>query len=267
MATETFNSTTSWECPQGVSSVEVECWGAGGKGGIPDVDLELKGIGGGGGAYSKSTLDVTPGNNYTIHVGISDDASGGDTYFNDSSTVLAKGGENGGTNIAAAGGLAAEGVGTTKYSGGSSSTSFGTGASSAGTSSNGTNSSDGTNGAIAPEGGGNGGSLTGGTINASGLPGSAPGGGGGGANPFGTGGALGGAGRITLVYTIESGPSNAPVYYIDSDNPIQNIRPSIKTGKSRYAEQSSPNTLLTNNNLNIDYLDSKFDNPNYYRRP
>ena len=31
--TETFNASTTWQAPAGVTSVTVECWGAGGAGG------------------------------------------------------------------------------------------------------------------------------------------------------------------------------------------------------------------------------------------
>jgi hypothetical protein len=61
---ETFNASTTWTAPVGVTSVEVECWGAGGSGGS-SANNDSSG-GGGGGAYSRSlSIVVVPGNNYT----------------------------------------------------------------------------------------------------------------------------------------------------------------------------------------------------------
>lgn len=123
MATDTYSTagTTSWVAPTGVTSVDVECWGAGGGGGSQSQN-RIKG--GGGGAYSKKlSIAVTPGNSYTVVVGSggaagvgnnSQGGTGGDTYFIDISTVLAKGGVGGGPAGALAGGtggLSASGVG------------------------------------------------------------------------------------------------------------------------------------------------------------
>lgn len=128
--TETFNSSTTWEAPANVFSVDVEAWGAGGSGGMGAAN----GSGGGGGAYSKKlSIPVTPGNSYTVTVGTGGAAisttntagnSGGDSWFKSTGDVLAKGG--GGGNFAAAtdpisggtGGDSGAGVGDTKYSGG-----------------------------------------------------------------------------------------------------------------------------------------------------
>ncbi|OAQ38277.1 hypothetical protein A5893_15935 [Pedobacter psychrophilus] len=65
-----FNSSTTWTCPSGVNSVEVECWGAGGSGGTATGTLGRAGGGGGGGSYVKNVVSVTPGVVYTITVGI-----------------------------------------------------------------------------------------------------------------------------------------------------------------------------------------------------
>ena len=60
--TETFTSSTTWEAPAGVTSVQVEVWGAGGGGGN-GADGDKGGGGGGGGAYAIDTaITVTPGN-------------------------------------------------------------------------------------------------------------------------------------------------------------------------------------------------------------
>ncbi len=106
---DTFFSNGTWTCPAGVTSVSVECWGAGG-GGTTNT------AGGGGGAYSKKTVAVTPSSNYAVVVGTSAaNANGGDTTFA-STTVVAKGGLSGGNGRT--GGQASAGTGDTKYSGG-----------------------------------------------------------------------------------------------------------------------------------------------------
>jgi Secretion system C-terminal sorting domain len=57
-----------WLCPAGVTSVQVECWGAGGAGG-GNTASNTRGGGGGGGAYTISTVTVIPGTTYIIAVG------------------------------------------------------------------------------------------------------------------------------------------------------------------------------------------------------
>lgn len=65
---------TIFKVPAGVSSVTVQLWGAGGTGGSGrGGDYNASGGGGGGGgggAYRKQTLSVTPGQEYTISVGL-----------------------------------------------------------------------------------------------------------------------------------------------------------------------------------------------------
>ena len=132
---ETFLASGIWTCPVGVTSVQVECWGAGGGGGgCFFIDAKGAGGGGGGGAYSKkNTYAVTPTNTYNYFVGAkgavtasADGGVGGDSYWvvQDASSCSAKGGGGGkvGTNTAqgagGAGGALADGFGDTKYSGG-----------------------------------------------------------------------------------------------------------------------------------------------------
>lgn len=153
---QTFNSTGTWTCPAGVTSIDVEAWGAGGAGGGNTANTDGSG-GGGGGAYSKSTIAVTPGTTYTVTVGTGgigsfiNGTAGGDSWFNTTGTLLAKGGNGGisGTLVSGAaggnGGSAASGVGTTKFSGGNggygrnnNTGRGGPGGSSAGTAANGT---------------------------------------------------------------------------------------------------------------------------------
>ncbi|GEM_PF-2008300 len=193
---QTFNSSTTWTAPAGVTSVMVEIWGSGGGGGSNDSGGGAGG--GGGGAYSLQVVSVTPGNNYTVTIGTAGRYQpGGDSWFSTTGTVLAKGGGDGRNASAsapgngAAGGAASGGIGTAKWSGGNGATGFypagpgtGGGGGSAYTTANGGNASGSTGGA---------GTGAGGTGNES--WGFAPGGGGAG------GGGAGAAGRVVLSYT------------------------------------------------------------------
>lgn len=121
-----LTSGTSWTVPTdwttSGSSVEVVGGGAGGNGGGYST-----GDGGGGGAYSKAiNVALTAGNTVTYAVGAggATDIAGGDTYFCNSIANCASiagtavvAGAKGGT--LSAGGAAASGIGTTKFSGGS----------------------------------------------------------------------------------------------------------------------------------------------------
>ena len=188
--TITTPGTSTFTVPAGVTSLTVEAWGGGGRGGDRTDNNNVALAGGGGGAYSKGTISVTPGNSYTVVVGAgsTSTAAGGDSYFINTATLLAKGGGSvaDNSNTAGSGGAAASGVGTTKYSGGNGATgtggSFGGGGgSSAGTAFNGNFTNTTTNqrnGATAPSGGGDGG--TGAASGTPGTIGSTPGGGGGG---------------------------------------------------------------------------------------
>ena len=205
----------SWTCPPGVTSITVECWGAGGKGGARATSTGSCG-GGGGGAYSRSILTVTPGTTYllTLGAGATTTNAGGDTYFGNTtagnpanSLVLAKGGSSvaNNTTTGAAGGLSTNGIGTIKYSGGNgftATTGGGGGGSSAGTGANG-NPATSTTGATAPTGGGNGGNGRT-TSTGVGLAGATLGGGGGGAYRTSSGnsaGGNGGKGVVIITYT------------------------------------------------------------------
>lgn len=216
MTIETFNSSTTWTCPVGVTSVQIECWGGGSTGGTGlyhyYLNYNRSGAGGGGGAYSKkNSFTVTPSSNYTVSVG----TAGVQTYFNNVSTVLAKAGTTA-TGGPSPGGAAASGVGDIKYSGGNGGamTAAPTGlsmdgasaGSSAGTGANGNNgSTKSTSNVTAPTGGGNGGG--GGAAGSVGTAGSAPGGGGGGGGVMNANkaGGTGATGRIVLTYTAVTG--------------------------------------------------------------
>jgi hypothetical protein len=195
---ETFSSpgATTWTCPAGVTSVTVECWGAGG-GGV--IAAPFPPGGGGGGAYSRSTLTVIPGNVYPLTVGAGvAGGDGGQSFFIDAATVMAMGGSQalGHLNSGQPGGQASAGVGEIKFSGGTG----GNGANASHNGGGGAGASRTTNG---PNGGLNG--------NGSGGIAVFPGGNGGDANtggtaPGGGGGSglvtAGGAGRIVLTYPV-----------------------------------------------------------------
>jgi subtilisin-like proprotein convertase family protein len=225
--TQTFNSSSSWTPPAGVTSVTIECWGAGGSGG-GNSNTNDGGGGGGGGAYSKGTVTVVPGTPYTVTVGTggngnsgSNGSPGGDSWFSTNTSVMAKGGgaglePTGPGGVAGTGGQASAGFGNIiKFSGGNggagrdnSTGTGGGGGSSAGTAANGAAGAVGAGsagaGGTAPAGGGNGGN--GGASTSNGSDGVTPGGGGGGSgdkSTFGSNrsGGDGANGRITVTYT------------------------------------------------------------------
>ena len=122
----TTNGTYSWTCPAGVTSVNVQCWGAGGAGGGVTSNGTYGGGGGAGGAYvSTNSISVTPGNNYTVTVGkggsggTGNGSSGGNSWFSSSGTILASGGAGGQSNNGSPGTGSTIGcIGTTIYKGG-----------------------------------------------------------------------------------------------------------------------------------------------------
>jgi len=159
----------------------VQTWGAGAAGGdsLPALN---QGPGGGGGGYS-SKANVTAANGATMQVGTGGAtayANGGDTWFDGASLAASEVGAKGGvggdfnTSLGGAGGAAASGIGTIKFSGGAGGNATGGSDSGGG----------GGGGAAGPNGDGkNGGSCTGANFGA----------GGGGGSGGGTAGAVGGA--------------------------------------------------------------------------
>jgi len=67
--TETFYTSDSFTVPAGVTSIIVECWGAGGAGGGSTSNMK-GGSGGGGGGYTTAILSVTPGQSIPYVVGV-----------------------------------------------------------------------------------------------------------------------------------------------------------------------------------------------------
>ncbi|MCX6309143.1 MAG: T9SS type A sorting domain-containing protein [Bacteroidia bacterium] len=225
-------STQTWNCPAGVTSITVECWGGGGAGGGAKSNLAANyalGGGGSGGGYALKVITVTPGTPYSLFVGAggvstvpaSDGvaaASGGASFFINATTVNANGGVGGiGKSTTASGSIYGAGgvfsatnqVGTTKYNGGNgvigTGSNTGGGGGSAGTVSNGNVGINAPNAqaTAAVTGGGTGGAPYN-AVNRDGYAGGAPGGGGGGAKAGGTSlsrlGGNGGAGKITITY-------------------------------------------------------------------
>ena len=120
----------TWVCPTGVTSVCALCIGGGAGGMSGNLG------GGGGGLGYKNNISVIPGQSYTVHVGHGGTGStatpntdyanvrGGDSYFITYGTVLGKGGGNYGTppTTAMGGGFIGDGGGrgghATTYGGG-----------------------------------------------------------------------------------------------------------------------------------------------------
>nr|WP_315213608.1 LamG-like jellyroll fold domain-containing protein [uncultured Flavobacterium sp.] len=184
--TQTFTSNGTFTVPSGITTLQVEAWGGGGKGGTRTSNGESGG--GGGGAYAKKTVSVIAGTTYNVQVGTgsSSTSAGGDSWFIDNSTILAKGGNSVANNSTTGviGGSATASIGTVKLAGGKGADGTtnkygGGGGSSAGILLNGTDATN-ASGAIAPTGGGKGGNARS-VDTGSGTVGSVPGGGGGGA--------------------------------------------------------------------------------------
>ena len=211
-STVTTPGIQEWVAPAGVTAIEVEAWGAGGRGGSRTSGGNSAYGGGGGGAYSKGLVSVIPGNTYYINIGqgATSTSAGEDSWFNATNSVpnsnnfvLAKGGNSVSNNSTSgvSGGASNSGFGNiVRYNGGrganrASSNGGGGGGSSAGYSANGnyTNPQSTSTGATAPLGGGNGGNGRTGS-GGNGNAGTAPGGGGGGANRSSGSSATGGNG-------------------------------------------------------------------------
>jgi hypothetical protein len=214
--TSTFTASGNWICPQGVTSVTVEAWGGGGRGGNSSGGSGAA-SGGGGGAYAKKTITVTPGNTYSVMVGLGGDyqaiANGGDSFFNNATTVKAAGGSAPGVNAVsgALGGLIVNCVGDVVYNGGnggnSPATDSGGGGGGAGSNGNGGNGNLTTAGTGTSIGGGNGGSgVSSGVGSYSALT---IGGGGGGAAGNNYAGGYGARGEVRITFVCPGSTSVA----------------------------------------------------------
>ncbi|WP_333875880.1 LamG-like jellyroll fold domain-containing protein, partial [Flavobacterium sp.] len=220
ITSQTFTSSGTFTVPAGVYQVTVEGWGGGGKGG-DGLNIGNVGGGGGGGAYATKSIPVVPGTTYTVNVGLGATtvANGGDSWFINTSTFLAKGGTTALNNVTtgAAGGSAASSIGDVTSSGGngangvSGSYGGGGGAGAEAGENMGVNATTHL-GAVATCNGGNGGNgYT--SPNGDGLPGLSPGGGGGGGRRNGNNGVnqgtggRGADGKIIIRWPVNALPS------------------------------------------------------------
>lgn len=227
--TVTSPGASYWVAPQGVTSITVTLRGGGGGGGGCALDTnDAAGAGAGGQYVGSTTFEVIPGTTYSYWVGAggtagadsgTNGATGTDTMFSASSTMLAKGGPGGygcGNGFQGGIGTTVGGVGGTVYAGGNGgnggvfngSGGGGEGANSTSTGQSGGNGSSGVAGAAGGTiagGGGDGGNGAVGKLNAAGSAGVAPGGGGSGgsvgANTTNRAGGAGGVGRLEITYT------------------------------------------------------------------
>ncbi len=217
-----YTSSGTFTVPQGVTSITVECWGGGGAGGGARGKNSAGG-GGAGGAYAMKTLNVSPGQQYTVTVGAtitgttSGNASankGNPSWFGTIDTlVFAEGGNGGGlapgnNNTGSGGeGTSSNSIGDVVYSGGhgydgNRSYVWGAGGGAAGPTGPGGNADQGSGG-VGNSSNGNG--ADGANINSNGNPGHNYGGGGSGAKEGGIGidrkGGNGSAGRVIISWS------------------------------------------------------------------
>jgi len=220
----------SFTVPADVTSILVEAWGGGGKGGNRTTNNTGAAAGGGGGAYSQSAIAVIPNAtyNYTIGTGATTTSAGGDTYFLNTSTLLAKGGNSVSNNVTtgASGGKASECIGTVRFSGGNganSATNYGGGGgSSAGTKLDGNNATN-ASGATPPTGGGPGGNGRSGSQGV-GTAGSNPGGAGGGGYTTSSNNYNGGNGADGQIIISYLPPITGSIYiYMGTTNTMANM--------------------------------------------
>lgn len=223
----------TWECPVGVTTVRSAAFGAAGGSGAGGAFGGL-GQGGHGGAFAEDYVDVEPGVVYNLFVGgggtggvapLGAGTAGQDSWFIDSSTVMAKGGGGGagGFGNSGAGGQASASIGAIKFSGGNGSpANGGGGGGGAGAGGPGSN-------AVGDVGGAGGGGdfpgAAGRTRVGASIPGVQPGGGASsGTASNDSHGAAGGHGKVVLQYdqdTIVYGPvqkiMDAPRIYLNGD--------------------------------------------------
>jgi hypothetical protein len=225
----TTPGTGNWTCPPNVSSITVECWGAGGAGGGAAGNPSAGG-GGGGGGYVTQTFPVTSGQviNYTIGAGgiagTGNGNNGGNTTFQTLTAFGGDGGQSSGNGGAGGNGGSALGGTTTDGQNGSN------GELTIPLSGSGGNGGNGGNGAA------------GFTGNANGVAGIAPGGGGSGAcknaNAGGPrSGGNGARGQIRITYEIINDNCSGAIALIPS--PDENC-PTPHTGTTVGATQSQP---------------------------
>src|SRR6185437_7983129 len=221
----TYNTagTYTFTVPSGVTSIQVEAWGAGGGGAS---------AGGGGGGYASSVFSATGGNQYTVKVGAGGSAGNdGEKSSASFGSNLVSAGGGSGANGNSQPGSGGNGItGTVLYQGGNGGTATGGGNYSGGRGGGSAfNSANGNNGNAAPDNttGGSGGTGTGnggngasrtGTISA--TSGSTPGGGGGGRASNGNGSAPGADGQVIITYNVPAGYCGGNAIAVTSNNSV-----------------------------------------------
>lgn len=270
--TYSTHGTFTWTCPAGVTAVWVDATGAGGGGGTGNQNSNGGG-GGGGGAYSGGHTAVTPGGNYTVVVGLggsgSPSANGGDSYFNTSTTVMAKGGGKGTLATQGTGGAVASGYGDAKYSGGDGSgtcgpshTKGGGGGGGAGNAANGGTATLTITGAAGGVYGGGPGGEGGDTNYENGYAGTAPGGAGGGGYFWqGATGGAGADGKVVITYYADVSVTTCWASSLTSTSTTVKGRyaaatPASTTWAGAEISYRSLGVLLLDSNTNLDIITS-----------
>jgi len=211
--TQTFTASGSFTVPAGVTSITVQCWGAGGGGSTIKANGKGGG-GGGGGAYSSSEIAISPGT-YPVVVGAggNPNSNGENSSFN-STFVVAAGGKGGAYDSETAGVGGSSSIGDTKHAGGNGAngnwwgSNSGGGGGSAGSTGNGGNASGTSAGNGTNLNGGNGGTGVSGSQD--GNTGNTYGGGGSGAvtnNKTNRNGGNGANGLVVITWTVPPGLS------------------------------------------------------------
>jgi hypothetical protein len=227
-----FTANSTWEVPDGVTSIMVEAWG-GGAAGAGQTGSSTTGSGGGG-AYATRNISVTPGETLSIAVagavaGSSGDGANGTPSWvkwqNTSTAVYADFGRGGTATAGGAAGLASNSIGTIRNNGGAGaflSNSLRGGGGGAGTYQDGSAATSGTGGAGGNDLGGQGGTTSGNNLD--GGDGSDFGGGGGNVRKTGAAGTLmgggGAAGFVRITYEQEV-PNQAPTITAPTITPTQ----------------------------------------------
>ena len=196
MPVKIFNASGNWTSPfTGVAMIAALAGSGAGA---------TAGGGGGGGAYSAGPVNVTKDSVYFVVVGAGGADEGGDSNFpGDDVSVVATQGRFANLTNGGAGGLASDGTGATKFSGGDggpfSVSTGGGGGGAASTIANGAVHSN----APSPGAGGGAGGLTG-------VAGSAAIAGGGGGGGTGAAGAVGSAGFVSITFYIPTTRTRSP---------------------------------------------------------
>lgn len=118
--TAVFTSTATWTCPAGVTTVYIDACGGGGGGAYGTLNATGGGGGGGAQAVRRSAINVSPGQTYTITIGLGgvagvtgavDGGNGGVTSLGSLISLAGGiGGKNNGTGSAPGGGGGTYGI-------------------------------------------------------------------------------------------------------------------------------------------------------------